>query len=88
MAPSQAELANGIANGANSTSQHVSAPAGRSNWTRQHQMSVNGPVSTGQHVGLAATDQEVRGSNPFGRTAKALTASRTCGTCLQVQRGC
>ena len=33
-------------------------------------MSVNGPVSTGQHVGLAATDQEVMGSNPFGRTSK------------------
>ena len=63
-------VANGIANKALSTERHVSARAGWSGRARQHQMSVDGPASTGDHDELAAPDQEVAGSNPAERTEK------------------
>ena len=61
-------LAKGIDNGALSTIRHVSAPVGRSRRTDQHDLSVNGPVSTGNHDCLGAGGQGVAGSNPVSPT--------------------
>ena len=61
-------LANGIDNGALSTIHHLSAPAGRSGGTGQHDLSVTGPVSTGNHDCLGAGGQGVAGSNPVSPT--------------------